>query len=179
MNPQEMFVTRLRRHRTRSRVSIEEIAGNLRIRPELLEALERNDLTGWPRGLYSRAWIRAYALAVDLDPVDTVEEFCRLFPQGDRRTGGTIQEIASIVASSSEYRDEFSHVEGRRSTDRPISDEPRRCVARVPDPARPCALEPPHGRRACLPATPRTAYPPLSWRIITASRVARRLEAVR
>ena len=125
MNPQEMFVTRLRRHRTRSRVSIEEIASNLRIRPELLEGLEKNDLTGWPRGLYSRAWIRAYALAVDLDPVDTVEEFCRLFPQGDRRTGGTIQEIASIVASSSEYRDEFSHVEGRRSTDQRAPDTPR------------------------------------------------------
>jgi cytoskeletal protein RodZ len=125
MNPQEMFVTRLRRHRMRSRVSIEEIAANLRIRPDLLEALEKNDLTGWPRGLYSRAWIRAYALAVDLDPIDTVEEFCRLFPQGDRRTGGTIQEIASIVASSSEYRDEFSHVQGRRSTDQPVLDEPK------------------------------------------------------
>jgi cytoskeletal protein RodZ len=125
MNPQEMFVTRLRRHRTRSRVSIEEMAANLRIRPDLLEGLERNDLTGWPRGVYSRAWIRAYALAVDLDPIDTVEEFCRLFPQGDRRTGGTIQEIASIVASSSEYRDEFSHGQGRRSTDQPVSDEPR------------------------------------------------------
>ena len=122
MNPQEMFVTRLRRHRTRSRVSIEEIAANLRIRPDLLEGLERNDLTGWPRGLYSRAWIRAYALAVDLDPIDTVEEFCRLFPQGDRRTGGTIQEIASIVASSSGYRDEFSHAHGRRSTDQPVAD---------------------------------------------------------
>ena len=125
MNPQEMFVTRLRRHRMRIRVSIEEIATNLRIRPELLEGLENNDLTGWPRGLYSRAWIRAYALAVDLDPVDTVEEFCRLFPQGDRRTGGTIQEIASIVASSSEYRDEFSHTEGRRITDVRTSDDPK------------------------------------------------------
>jgi transcriptional regulator with XRE-family HTH domain len=125
MNPQEMFVTRLRRFRTRSRVSIEEIATNLRIRPDLLEAFERNDLSGWPRGLYARAWIRAYALAVDLDPVDTVEEFCRLFPEGDRRTGGTIQEFAAIVASSSEYRDEFSHVQGRRSTDPPVADGPR------------------------------------------------------
>jgi transcriptional regulator with XRE-family HTH domain len=125
MNPQEMFVTRLRRFRTRSRVSIEEIATNLRIRPELLEAFERNDLTGWPRGLYARAWIRAYALAVDLDPADTVEEFCRLFPEGDRRTGGTMQEFAAIVASPSEYRDEFSHVQGRRSTDPPVSDVPR------------------------------------------------------
>jgi cytoskeletal protein RodZ len=107
----------------RTRVTIEEIATNLRIRPDLIEALENNDLTGWPRGLYSRAWIRAYALAVDLDPVDTVEEFCRLFPQGDRRTGGTIQEIASIVASSSAYRDEFSHEQGRRSTDQVVSDD--------------------------------------------------------
>jgi cytoskeletal protein RodZ len=104
-------------------VTIEEIAANLRIRPELIEGLEKNDLTGWPRGLYSRAWIRAYALAVDLDPVDTVEEFCRLFPQGDRRTGGTIQEIASIVASSSEYKDEFSHDQGRRSTDQVVTTE--------------------------------------------------------
>jgi hypothetical protein len=124
MNPQEMFVTRLRRHRTRTRVSIEEIATNLKIRPELLEALEKNDLSEWPRGLYSRAWIRGYALAVDLDPIDTVEEFCRLFPQGDRRAGGTIQEIASIVASPSAYRDEFSHGQGRRSTDPPPTEEP-------------------------------------------------------
>jgi cytoskeletal protein RodZ len=125
MNAQEMFVTRLRRHRTRNRVSIEEIAATLRIRPDLLEGLERNDLTGWPRGLYSRAWIRGYALAVDLDPVDTVEEFCRLFPQGDRRAGGTIQEIASIVASSSGYQDEFSHTQGRRSTDKRPSEDTR------------------------------------------------------
>lgn len=123
MNPQEMFVTRLRRQRMRTRVTIEEIASNLRIRPDLIEGLEKNDLTGWPRGLYSRAWIRAYALAVDLDPVDTVEEFCRLFPQGDRRAGGTIQEIASIVASSSGYRDEFDHEHGRRSSDQPVSDD--------------------------------------------------------
>jgi len=125
MNPQETFVTRLRRHRTRNRVSIEEIAANLRIRPELLEGLERNDLKNWPRGLQSRAWIRAYAVAVDLDPNDTVDEFCRLFPEGDRRAGAIIQGIAPIVASRSEYRDEFSHVQGRRSTDERVPDGPR------------------------------------------------------
>jgi transcriptional regulator with XRE-family HTH domain len=126
MTPQETFVTRLRRHRQRARVSIEEIAANLRVRPELVEAMEKNDLSAWPRGLYARAWIRGYALVVDLDPVDTVEEFCRLFPQGDRRAGGTIQEIASIVASPSEYRDEFSHPEGgRRSSDPPAAKEAR------------------------------------------------------
>lgn len=125
MNPQEMFVTRLRRHRQRARVSIEAIAANLRIRPELIEAFESNDLSAWPRGLYARAWIRTYALSVDLDPVDTLDEFCRLFPQGDRRSGGTIQEIAAIVASPSEYRDEFAHPVGRRSGDVQPAEGPR------------------------------------------------------
>ena len=117
MNPQETFVTRLRRQRMRARVSIEQIADSLRIKPEIIAAFEANDLSEWPKGLYSRAWVRAYALAVDLDPVDTVDEFCRLFPQGDRRAGGTIQEFAAIVASPSEYRDEFGHPEGRRASD--------------------------------------------------------------
>jgi transcriptional regulator with XRE-family HTH domain len=115
MTPQETFVTRLRRHRQRNQISLDEIALETRVKRELLEGLENNDLTGWPRGLYARAWLRAYASAVGLDPIDTVDEFCRLFPQGDRRARGTITEIAAIVAAPSEYRDEFAHGERRRS----------------------------------------------------------------
>src|SRR5512145_374694 len=112
MSPQETFVTRLRRQRLRARVSIEQIADSLRIKPEIIAAFEALDLSEWPKGLYSRAWIRTYALFVNLDPVDTVDEFCRLFPQGDRRVGGTIQDLAAIVASSSRYRDEHAYPEG-------------------------------------------------------------------
>ena len=115
MTPQEMFVTRLRRHRQRNRISIEEIASEIRVKPELLQGLENSDLSGWPRGVYARAWIRAYASAVGLDPIDTVDEFCRLFPQGDRRANGTLREMASIIASPSEYRDEMDHEDRRRS----------------------------------------------------------------
>ena len=117
MTPQELFVTRLRRQRLRARVSLEQIAETLNIKADLIAALENNDLSEWPRGLYSRAWVRAYATAVDLDPVETVNQFCRLFPHGDRRSGSTIQGIASIVAAPSGYRDEFAHPQGRRSTD--------------------------------------------------------------
>ena len=99
MTPQETFVTRLRRHRQRNGISLDEMATDTRVKRELLEALEQNDLSEWPRGLYARAWIRAYATAVGLDPIDTVDEFCRLFPQGDRRANSTIKEIASIVAA--------------------------------------------------------------------------------
>ena len=109
MTPQETFVTRLRRHRERNRISLEEIAAATRVKKELFEALEANDLSAWPRGLYARAWVRTYACAVGLDPIDTVDEFCRLFPNGDRRGHATMQDIAAIVASVGEFKDEFPH----------------------------------------------------------------------
>src|SRR5262245_46208672 len=125
MSPQEAFVTRLRRHRQRNRISLEEIAAETRVKVELFEALENNDLSAWPRGLYARAWVRTYACAVGLDPIDTVDEFCRLFPQGDRRGHATMQDIASIIATPGEFRDEFPHADRRRSaTGAPV--EPRK-----------------------------------------------------
>jgi transcriptional regulator with XRE-family HTH domain len=114
MNPQVTFVTRLRRERQRHGISLEDIAQQSRVKLELLEAFENNDLTDWPRGLYARAWVRAYAVAVGLDPADTVDEFCRLYLHGDRRARSTIREIAEISATHSEYRDDIGHEERRR-----------------------------------------------------------------
>src|SRR5688572_6951760 len=113
MTPQETFVARLRRYRQRNAISLDEISGTTRVKRELLEALESNDLTDWPRGLYARAWIRAYASAVGLDPIDTVNEFCRLFPQGDRRAQPTMEQMASIVAAASVYREEYPNPDRR------------------------------------------------------------------
>ena len=73
MTPQEAFVTRLRPHRQRNRISLEEIAEETRVKQELFAAFEANDLSAWPRGLYARAWVRTYACAVGLDPIDTVD----------------------------------------------------------------------------------------------------------
>lgn len=114
MISQDTFIVRLRRHRERNRIPLEEIAAETRIKPDLLDAFERNDLSAWPRGVYARAWVRAYANAIGLDPIDTVDEFCRLFPHGDRRAGATLQEMAAIVRHPTEYRDEFSHQHDRR-----------------------------------------------------------------
>jgi transcriptional regulator with XRE-family HTH domain len=109
MTPQETFISRLRRHRERNQISLEEIVSETRIRREQLEAFERGDLTVWPRGIYARAWIRGYASIVGLDPIDTVDEFCKLFPQGDRRAEGTFREFSAIIAHPSTYSDEFEH----------------------------------------------------------------------
>jgi len=115
MTPQEGFVSRLRWYRQRNRLTLDQIASETRVQRDLLEAFENNDLSLWPRGLYARAWVRGYAQAVGLDPAETVDEFCRLFPHGDRRLRKTIQGIATIVASPSEYQEE-SRQEDRRRT---------------------------------------------------------------
>lgn len=109
MTEQETFTTRLRRHRERNRIPLEEISRDTRVKLELLEGLERNDLSAWPRGLYARAYIRAYAAAIGLDGPDTVGEFCRLFPHGDRRAEPVIREMAAIVASQSTFNYDYTY----------------------------------------------------------------------
>src|SRR5258705_10318843 len=117
MTAQDTFIARLRRHRERNHVTLDEIVSHTRIKREQLEAFERGDLDTWPRGIYARAWVRGYASIVGLDPIDTVDEFCKLFPQGDRRAKETIRDFAAIIAHPTTYQDEFQHVaeEDRRS----------------------------------------------------------------
>jgi hypothetical protein len=123
MTPQETFITRLRRHRERNRVSLDEIVAATRIKREQLEAFERGDLNVWPRGIYARAWIRGYASVIGVDPIDTVDEFCKLFPQGDRRVEETFREFSAIIAHPSTYQDEFEHAaEGDRRRPSPQVD---------------------------------------------------------
>lgn len=123
MNPQLTFVAHLRRTRQRKGISLDHIAAQTRVKRELLEAFEQNDLTNWPRGLYARAWVRGYAVAVGLDPADTVDEFCRLYLHGDRRAGRTMREIASIAEADPSYSDEHDHEERRRSVRRAAAEK--------------------------------------------------------
>jgi len=119
MTPQETFIARVRRHRERNHISLDEIVSQTRIRRDQLEAFERGDLEAWRRGIYARAWIRSYSSVIGLDPIDTVDEFCKLFPQGDRRAQPTFRDFAAIIAHPSTYQDEFEHVadeDRRRST---------------------------------------------------------------
>ena len=114
MTPQETFIGRLRRHRERNHISLDEVVSQTRIKREQLEAFERGDLETWPRGIYARAWVRGYASVIGLDPIDTVDEFCKLFPQGDRRAEGTFRDFAAIIAHASTYQDEFEAELDRR-----------------------------------------------------------------
>lgn len=66
---------RLKQARQAKGVSLRQIAAETKISVVALEALERSDYSRLPGGIFSRAFVRAYATAVDLDPETTVGEF--------------------------------------------------------------------------------------------------------
>jgi len=74
------FGARLRSHRERRGIDLSTIAQTTKIRAGIFEALERDDTSRWPPGIYRRAFIRAYATAVGLDPESTLTEFLERFP---------------------------------------------------------------------------------------------------
>ncbi len=74
------FGIKMRRLREERGVSLRQIADVTRISVSVLEALERNDMSRLPGGIYSRAFVRSYAIEVGLDPEETVRDFLSQFP---------------------------------------------------------------------------------------------------
>src|SRR5947207_8924975 len=88
------FGARLRDARERRGVSLRQIANATKISVGVLEALERNDISRLPGGIFGRAFVRAYASEVGLEPEATIRDFITEFP-GDAVTAGhpTVVEI--------------------------------------------------------------------------------------
>ena len=76
----ESFGARLRQQRERQQIALTSIAEQTKISLTLLEGLERDDLLRWPAGIFRRAFVRAYAHAIGLDPDSVVREFLELHP---------------------------------------------------------------------------------------------------
>jgi hypothetical protein len=71
----ESFGDRLRRRREQQGISLATVAETTKIKASMLEALEREDFSHWPSGFFGRAFMRAYAEAIGLNP-DTVVRDC-------------------------------------------------------------------------------------------------------
>jgi cytoskeletal protein RodZ len=82
---EETFGARLRRERERRHIVLSSISANSKISVGYFEALERDDLSRWPSGIFRRAFIRAYAAGIGLDPEAIAREFVERFPDADRR----------------------------------------------------------------------------------------------
>jgi transcriptional regulator with XRE-family HTH domain len=76
----ESFGARLRQRREEQAISLSTIADQTKIKLSLLEALERDDVTRWPSGIFRRAFVRAYAHAIGLQPDIVVREFLDTHP---------------------------------------------------------------------------------------------------
>src|SRR5256885_7765094 len=81
------FGSRLRAARERRGMSLRQLAARTKISVAVLEAIERNDISRLPGGLFSRAFVRSYAVEIGLDPEEAIHDFIAQFPH-DSVTAG-------------------------------------------------------------------------------------------
>jgi cytoskeleton protein RodZ len=106
----------LRNAREKRGVSLQQVAATTKISARVLDALERNDPSLLPGGIFSRSFVRAYAREVGLDPEETVSQFVAAFPpeidheppttpsrtvdaedfESSRRTAVTVLQVAGL-----------------------------------------------------------------------------------
>jgi cytoskeleton protein RodZ len=98
------FGSRLREARERRGITLRQIANSTKISVGVLDALERNDISRLPGGIFGRAFVRSYAVEVGLDPEATIQDFMATFPN-DSVTAGH---------PTSERNDDFELLESDR-----------------------------------------------------------------
>jgi cytoskeleton protein RodZ len=93
------FGTFLRQAREKRGLTLQQVAIATKISARVLEALERNDPSKLPGGIFSRAFVRSYAKEVGLDPEAAVASFVAAFPDdsgaGDVPVATTAEEAES------------------------------------------------------------------------------------
>jgi cytoskeletal protein RodZ len=78
------FGGKLRQAREGKGISLRQIAASTKISVAVLEALERNDVSKLPGGVFSRALVKSYASEIGLDPDRTLDEFRERFDADTR-----------------------------------------------------------------------------------------------
>lgn len=151
----EDFGGKLRQARERRGISLRQIAASTKISAAALEALERNDISKLPGGIFSRAFVRSYAVEVGLDPDDTVREFLERFNQETPPTAAAVTtEVPEHERQFEEQRRKAAMILGaalitipvlalvlyfawraRSASHAPASSTPERAAASVPAPA--------------------------------------------
>jgi cytoskeleton protein RodZ len=152
------FGARLRDARERRGVSLRQIADATKISVAVLEALERNDISKLPGGIFGRAFVRNYAIEVGLDPEATIVDFITQFPndsvvaghptsgqvednvavESERRTAGTFLWLVVLSVPIVAGLLYFATI-GRRAASEPVGpaagSSPSELVASAPPPA--------------------------------------------
>jgi cytoskeleton protein RodZ len=93
------FGGKLRLARERRGTSLRQISATTKISIAALEALERNDVSKLPGGIFSRSFVRSYATEVGLDPDETVREFLERFQPAPTPTRSPAAHVETVHAS--------------------------------------------------------------------------------
>jgi len=86
------FGRKLREARERRGISLRQIAAATKISVGVLEALEHEDIARLPGGIFTRSFVRSYAIHVGLDPETIVQEFLAQFPSDSATAGHRMAE---------------------------------------------------------------------------------------
>jgi cytoskeleton protein RodZ len=100
------FGGKLRLARERRGTSLQQISATTKISISALEALERNDVSKLPGGIFSRSFVRSYATEVGLDPDETVREFLERFQPAQTPTSPAAH-VGAVHASVSDEESAF------------------------------------------------------------------------
>ena len=96
----ESFGARLRQQREARQIDLVAISEQTKIKLALLDAVEHDDVSHWPSGIFRRAYIRAYAQFIGLDPDAILREFLEVHPDpGD----SIVASAAGAAAAEEEY----------------------------------------------------------------------------
>jgi cytoskeletal protein RodZ len=96
MQPGSAFGPRLRQERERRQITLKAVADDTKISRSLLEALERDDVSRWPTGIFRRAFVRSYAEAIGLNADEVVREFAERFPDPNEPAPAPPQDAARL-----------------------------------------------------------------------------------
>jgi len=97
----ETIGERLRLAREERGVPLREVADQTRISIHYLEAIEANEFSRLPGGIFNRSFLKAYARYVKVDEKEALEGYTRLM----RALGDTGEEVASTPYHPKVYTD--------------------------------------------------------------------------
>ena len=70
----------IREKRTAANLSIDDVAGRIKISARILKSIEEGSLVGLPHAVYTKSFIRAFGLMVGYDPAELTKHLDELFP---------------------------------------------------------------------------------------------------
>lgn len=114
---QDTIGSRLRQQREKKKLNLEKIAEELKIRPQYLEALEKDQFELLPGKLYQRSFLKAYAQFLNLDQdrilkmfeqYGSSKESFRKEPEGTLQVGKKLLEESIKEGSTLQMEPRFS-----------------------------------------------------------------------